>query len=382
MLVLLLIVMELILGIIVGILALGVLVIGHEFGHFCMARKNGVEVEEFGIGFPPRAIAWHKVDGKWKKIAKEDWEKVQGKGLVVSLNWLPIGGFCQMKGESAADKRKGTFGSASFWSKTKILFGGVTVNWLIAILVFTVVAWVGMPKMLPNQFSIKSDERVNVLMPVTLGTVVENSPAALSGLRTDDIITGGASEVCEGEEGPCSIDRWDFVSAQDLLDFNKAHAGEAVYYDIASKESDRERTVEVTLNGSDSEYLLGAEVMSDALYRSTWSAPIVGVGLTLQLTGETFKGVGVLIYDLVKGVITQFIPNHDVRTEGQAALKEAGDSVTGPVGIIGVLFPTFLRAGFSKFMYLVALISVSLAVMNVLPIPALDGGRWLLIAIY
>ena len=108
----------------------------------------------------------------------------------------------------------------------------------------------------------------------------------------------------------------------------------------------------------------------------------MGAGLTIQMTGETFKGIGALIYNLFDGVISQFNTNEDVREEGKEALEMAGDSVSGPVGIIGVLFPSFLSMGIESLMFLVAIISISLACMNVLPIPALDGGRWLLIAIY
>ena len=108
----------------------------------------------------------------------------------------------------------------------------------------------------------------------------------------------------------------------------------------------------------------------------------MGAGLTIQMTGETFKGIGMLIYNLFDGVISQFNTNENVREEGKEALEMAGDSVSGPVGIIGVLFPSFLSMGIESLMFLVAIISISLACMNVLPIPALDGGRWLLIAIY
>ena len=114
--------MDIFIGVIVGLIVLMLLVTAHEFGHFIMARRNGVRVLEFGICFPPRAIAWVKdpKTKKWKKIPRKDWKKPQ-EGLVFSLNWLPIGGFCQMDGESASDSREGTFGKASFWSKTKIL---------------------------------------------------------------------------------------------------------------------------------------------------------------------------------------------------------------------------------------------------------------------
>ena len=116
--------------------------------------------------------------------------------------------------------------------------------------------------------------------------------------------------------------------------------------------------------------------------RSTWSAPIVGAGLTIQLTGETFRGLGQLVWNLVSGVARQFSPNDTTREEGRQDLGAAGDSVSGPVGIVGVLFPAFAEAGASNLAFLAALISVSLACMNILPIPALDGGRWTLIAIY
>ena len=89
-----------VIGVLLGLLTLMILVTAHEFGHFLMARKNGVEVEEFGICFPPRAIAWRKVNGKWRRLKRSEWKKAPGEGTIISLNWLPIGGFCQMKGEN------------------------------------------------------------------------------------------------------------------------------------------------------------------------------------------------------------------------------------------------------------------------------------------
>jgi regulator of sigma E protease len=118
------------------------------------------------------------------------------------------------------------------------------------------------------------------------------------------------------------------------------------------------------------------------LYRSTWSAPIVGVVTTVQLTGETIKGVGLLLWNLVSGVAKQVNLDADVREEGAASLEAAGNSVAGPVGIIGYIFPAFASTGLTNLAYLAAIISISLAVMNILPIPALDGGRWLLITTF
>ena len=89
-----------------------------------------------------------------------------------------------------------------------------------------------------------------------------------------------------------------------------------------------------------------------------------------------------MIWDLVSGAVRQFSSDSVVREAGQNAISAAGDAVSGPIGIIGIIFPAFASSGASNLAFLAALISVSLACMNVLPIPALDGGRWLLIAIY
>ncbi len=355
--------MDILIGVIVGLIVLMTLVTLHELGHFIAARRSGVNVLEFGIGFPPRAIAWVKdpKTKKWTRLKKADWDKPQ-KGLIFSLNWLPIGGFCQMDGESAEDERPGTFGNASFWKKTKILFAGVTMNWLTGFIILTVLAWTGMPTFLNNQFTVGGDMRT-VGGEVAVKEVLENSPAAEAGFKVGDVIE---------KVGDVEVSR-----PNDITDYNAEHAGEEVIYTLNDEE------VTVRLNESGAEYLLGvAMASSQALSYSTWSAPLVGAGLTLQITGETFKGVGELVWNLVSGVGRMFSFDASVRESGQEAISSVGDSVSGPVGIIGVLFPSFTAAGPNNLAFLAALISISLACMNVLPIPALDGGRWLMMAIY
>ncbi len=394
--------MDIFIGVIVGLLVLMVLVTAHEFGHFIAARRNGVNVLEFGIGFPPRAIAWVKdpKTGKWRKLPRSEWKKekvskvvysdpeeknLAQKGLVFSLNWLPIGGFCQMDGESATDARKGTFGKAGFWPKTKILFAGVAMNWLIAFVIFTVLAWVGMPQFLDGQFTVESDTRTEST-PVQIETVAEDSPADRAGLRKGDFVL--------------AVNGTEVKYPSDITDINEENAGKEVVYKIERKYYDSQHCIcpqcvgcecdctkqlelKAELNSADADYLLGVTMSAkQALSYSTWSAPIVGAGLTLQLTGETFRGVGIMLWNLVSGIGSQFSFDAGVRESGQEAISSVGDSVSGPVGIIGVLFPSFTAAGPANLAFLTALISVSLACMNVLPIPALDGGRWLLIAIY
>src|SRR5487761_1297131 len=130
----------------VGIVLFFGLVLVHEWGHFWLARKNGVEVEEFGLGFPPRA-----------------WGKKLKSGLLISLNWLPIGGFVKLKGEHDSDERPGSLGAASLWAKTKIMLAGIAMNLIVGLVILTALAFFGMPKLITqqavgqDQFTITSD---------------------------------------------------------------------------------------------------------------------------------------------------------------------------------------------------------------------------------
>jgi len=358
--------MNIFLGIILGLLVLTFLITAHEFGHFIMARRSGVRVKEFGIGFPPRAICWvrsqpekGKKKGKWHKVKREDWKKEQSS-LIFSLNWLPIGGFCAMDGESDDETRKGTFGSVSFWKKTKILFGGVMMNWLVAFIVLTVLCWTGLPEVLDHQFTIKSDERRSADSHVEVGDVLEDSPAEAAGFQSGDQIL--------------AVNGDPVYTSSDVINFNNAHPGETVTYTLTGRDA------EVTLNPEGSEYLLGVTMSVPTLtYRYTWSAPVVAAGITVQATAETFKGLGQLVVNLVTGAARQVSSDASVRQEGQGQLAEAGENVSGIVGIIGGYFPNLISAGPTMIFLFMAIISISLACMNVLPIPALDGGRWFMI---
>ena len=172
----------------------------------------------------------------------------------------------------------------------------------------------------------------------------------------------------------------DLYSSSDFIAANKEYRGSTVK--ITYERDGEEKEATVGLNSNLDEPLFGASIGGSALYRSTWSAPVVGFGTMLQITGETFKGVGTLLVNFFSGIVKQVSLDASVRQSGAEELKSASDSVSGPVGIIGLLFPAFTSSGAPYLFFLVALISISLACMNVLPIPALDGGRWLLITIY
>ena len=138
-----------------------------------MARRNGVVVEEFGIGFPPAAKKWRPKTS------------FLGKNVVFSLNWLPLGGFVKLKGEYDSAEGAGTYGGATFWVKTKILLAGVMMNWLTAVVLFMILALVGMPKILPQQAVLPFDSRVE-RSALTVARVTPGSPAEKVGLQRGD----------------------------------------------------------------------------------------------------------------------------------------------------------------------------------------------------
>lgn len=155
---------------ILGLVLFISLIVVHEYGHFIAARRGGVEVEEFGIFFPPRLLA-RKMRGGW----------------LFSLNAIPLGGFVKLKGEHDSDTEPGSFGAANLWVKTKIMAAGVVMNLVAALLLFTLVALVGMPKLVDNQFTVKSDTQL-VSHQILAGYIEPGSPAAKAGLESRDVL--------------------------------------------------------------------------------------------------------------------------------------------------------------------------------------------------
>jgi regulator of sigma E protease len=337
---------------VLGILLFIGLVVVHEFGHFIVARRNGVEVEEFGIFFPPRL---------YKRKTKSGW--------LFSFNLIPLGGFVRLKGEHDSDTEPGTFGAATLGVKTRIMAAGVAMNLAVALVMFTLIALIGMPKLVDNQFTVKSDTKP-VSHQVFISYVEPGSPAARAGLQTQDEI----NDIALAGYSPVAID-----SSKNLPKVTKNFAGKeaTIYYTRSGEHHEAKiklRTaaeVEASKKTGNPKGYVGIVPTDFSLQRSTWSAPVVAVGLSAQLTGLTFQGLGHALAGLGGLIAGGVTGNTEARQHGQTA---ASEQVSGPVGIFVILKSGSL-IGYQFMLFIIAYISLTLAIMNILPIPALDGGR-------
>lgn len=334
---------------IIGLILFVALVVVHEFGHFVMARRNGVEVEEFGIGFPPQVYK--------KRIhsPKGDYD--------FTINLLPLGGFVKLKGEHDADTKKGTFGAASLKAKVKIMLAGVVMNLATALFMLTLLALIGMPKLISkdtspsgeDQFTVARDTKV-IQRNILVSYVEPGSPAEKAGLQIRDQLAS---------IGPKNGPQQTITSQETFPELTKRYAGQEV--DIQYRRDNKlmkttaqlrsAEEVEASKHTDNPKGNLGVSPTQYEVRRSTWSAPIVAVGLTAQFTKLTYQGIASALSGLFHG-----------------NTAKASEQVSGPVGIFFILKDGSLL-GYKFTLMVIAVISLTLALMNVLPIPALDGGR-------
>ncbi len=337
---------------ILGLILFLLLVVVHEYGHFLAARRNDVEVEEFGIGFPPKA-----------------WGKKMKSGFMFTLNWLPLGGFVKLKGEHDSDTAPHSFGAASLKAKTKIMLAGISMNLLTAFALFTVVAALGMPKLIDNQYTYKADTKV-VKNQVIIADVEKDSPAKQANLQGKDqliSITGQNGNTIQ------------ITSQKELQETTKSLAGQPVRIEIkrngqtttAYTTLRSKQVVDASLNTNDPKGYLGIAPVEFTVQRSTWSAPIVALGTMAQLTKLTFQGLGHALHGLGSIIAGTVTGNHAARVAGQT---QASQDISGPIGIFYILKESS-QLGILFILFIIAYLSLALAIMNLLPIPALDGGR-------
>lgn len=311
-----------------GIFIFVVLIVIHEIGHFIAAKRNNVEVEEFGLGFPPRLFGLKLGKGKWRTF--------------YTLNLLPLGGFVRLKGENETDRRKGSYGAARFKSKVKIILAGVAMNAVLAIGIFTVQAGVGMPQLFDNQFRLETYV-TSENMRIAVATVDEMTPAEEVGLREGDILV--------------SIDGQPITTEASLLSNLAKNASTSV--EIEYQHDGKTMTETTTLmDGSDEQGYLGFIPLELNEVRHSWlAAPVVGVGTAVEFSVLTVEGFAHAFWNLITG-----------------NFGSAAENITGPVGIFAIL-SSLENVGFDYLIFFGGILSMTLAIMNTLPLPALDGGR-------
>ena len=319
-------------SIIIFIIILLVLVLVHEFGHFFTAKKFGIRVDEFGFGFPPKLFG--------RKYGETEY----------SLNLLPIGGFVKIFGENPDEEntngpdRERSFVHKAKWKQAIVLFAGVFMNFFLAWILFSVGFLSGLPTSLGNEPAGFKLSNVNL----TIISVLDKSPADKSGLAPGDkIITlkSGNDSILD-------------INPDSLKSFILAHGTKEIeigYERGGSNEINRAIVIPV-INKADNKPEIGISMdMVGIAKLPLFSAFKEGLALTWFVGKSTVVGLYTLVVEGVQG-------------------KGSLESVTGPVGMVGIVKNAY-QFGFIYLLSFTALISVNLAIINLLPFPALDGGR-------
>lgn len=289
------------------LIILSILILVHELGHFLMAKRYGIKVEEFGFGYPPRFFG------------------VKKRGTIYSLNFLPFGGFVRLKGEDLAA------GKNSFAGKPKrvrllVLLAGVVMNFLLGVVLFAAIyTKLGIP------------EKVDYLV---VTAVAKDSPAEQAGIKIDDKIIG-------------------FDNSQKFIDYINDRRGLTLSLTIVDKSVKREvavvpRPAEDTPQGQGA---LGIAITNvDTVLYPLWQRPFRGMWFGLK---EAVSWGREILTSLAK--------------------INAKD-VAGPVGIYEIS-KDVTKQGFLAILQFMAILSINLSILNLLPLPALDGGRLIFIGI-
>ncbi len=318
-----------ILTIISFIVILTLLVFVHELGHFVAAKKAGLRVHEFGFGFPPRIFGIKKGD------------------TLYSINALPLGGFVKIEGEDGThEKDPKSFASRPAWVRAIILVAGVVMNLIFAAFLFAVAYGIGLPQALPDE----AIPRANVRdAAIVISAVDAGSPAEKAGVAAGDKL-----KYFNGKE---------ITTVSELQGIIAENRGKNT--SIIVVKDGRDTTLSITPRAEDVEGQgpLGIELSKTGFVSYPWYWAI-WYGAKTSVT--SFGLIAVSIYQLI----------HDAFVVGHVN----GDAFTGPVGI-AVLTGEFAHQGILYLVWFAAFLSVNLAFVNIIPFPALDGGRLLFVII-
>lgn len=332
--------------IIVFIITILILVVIHELGHFLVARFFNIKVLEFGFGIPPRA-----------------WGKKIGETLV-SLNWLPFGGFVRLLGEDETDQKvleqQRSFAAQIVSKRILVVVAGVLMNLILAWVLFWIVLGAQnfkaqIPLLADHQFIgvAQTNERY-----ILIGDIAKDSPAQASGLKTGERIL-----AINGEE---------LSSASQLIEKTKALAGQKIKLTLKDPRTTLQREIEIILRKDPPKgqgpigVSLGEVAVANLNYQGFWPKIFSGPIHSLNLGTYSFKILGQTI----------------AKSFERGDFKPLSQSVAGPVGIT-TLVKEILSVQNPLLPYLdfMAVLSLNLAVVNVLPFPGLDGGRLLFLLI-
>lgn len=321
----------------IGVLSL--IVFFHELGHFWTARKFGVKSEEFGLGFPPRAIGVYRdQENKWKKVfgAKE---VKDASDTIYSLNWIPLGGFVKIKGENGENEgEQDSFASQKIWKRAVILLAGVSMNLITAVILTSIGFMIGLPQVLgdENPKAKISNQQVQVV------EVMKDSPASRADLKTGDIILSINNQAVTRSE-----------ALQDLVDANK---NQVANYKIKRTGEIIDKQITAEVRAETGRGGIGVGISSTGLVRyPVYLAFWHGLKSVVLLTGAILMA----FWGLLSGIFT-----------GQGMSAE----VAGPIGI-ATLTGQVAHMGFIYLLQFTVMLSVNLAIINAFPFPALDGGR-------
>ncbi len=317
------------------IVILSLLVLIHEFGHFWVAKKLGIKVEEFGFGFPPKVIS------------------IQIGETVYSINALPIGGFVKLYGEDEAGAGRVStqnskpitknldraFFARPAWQRALVVVAGVVMNFLLAVVIISYLFTQGTPVPLGK---------------VIIDTVLPGSAAEKASLRKGDVIL--------------SINNKEVKTVVELQRIVQPLLEKQVFL-VFERENTRQRVAVVTqrkIVNNKTIGVIGVELHDYVIKKYSWyEAPFAGL---YETTISSVKAVVQLPSTMAK-----------LLSDLASGREPAG--IAGPIGIAGATGDIVKRGGILAVIPLVGFLSLNLAILNILPIPALDGGRLFFILI-
>ncbi len=330
--------------IIIFLIILAILILSHEFGHFIVAKKSGVRVDEFGLGFPPKLFGW--------KYGETEY----------SLNAIPFGGFVKIFGETPDEEsltgpeHQRSLISKSKFSQALVLVAGVVCNLLLAWLLLSIGFMIGLPTSVEELSS--WDKATSSKLIIT--NVLPVSPAELSGLKSGDEIVSVVDSGGEFVNQDSIEDLQNFISSrpEEELVFNYRRGKVFTDSDLVVQTT----TVKPVLGLVEDKVAIGIAMDHLVLakknfFLALWS----GLALTAKLSYLTVVALSTLIVNTF---------------QGEAILN----TITGPVGLVGLVGDA-TSLGLVYLLSFTAFISINLAVINLVPFPALDGGRLLFLLI-